>query len=158
MKSQKGFTLIEAVVCLVILCVMSVYAYPEVGEWKSKSHLKAQTAALVSELHRARCAAIKRNAHVVFQYNKSGYKFFVDNGEGSGIKDDWIHQPGEQLLHEVTFDNGIEIVVPESSFTLSRTRFSGRAGVKAGSVVISNGGLKNKVIVNIVGRIRTVKV
>lgn len=156
--SEKGFTLVENVVCLVVLCAMSAFAYPEIGKWNSKYNLQSETLNLVGALHRARCAAVMRNSNVIFLYNKNGYKIFVDDGSGGGTKDDWIHQPGEAVLADVSLDKQVKIDTGESTFTLDRTGFSGKVGVKAGTVVLAgSGGLKNKIVMNVVGRVRVEK-
>jgi prepilin-type N-terminal cleavage/methylation domain-containing protein len=158
MRNEKGVTLVEVVSCMVILGVLAGIAFPSLENMKAKLALHGEVSKLVGELHKARIVAIKNNAKVVFRYNESGYMTFIDDGNNGGTKNDWIHQSGEQLLSDVTFDDRIKIAVPESTFTSHRTIFSGKPGIIAGGVVLQgSNGSKSKVIVNAVGRVRVEK-
>jgi Tfp pilus assembly protein FimT len=113
---------------------------------------------LVEELHQARIVAIKSNAPVVFCYTDTGYRAFIDDGQGGGVEKDWLQQPGEQTVADIKLANRSKIVVEESSFTAQRTRFSGGPGISAGAIVVQGeSGLKSKVIVNSIGRVRVEK-
>jgi hypothetical protein len=102
---------------------------------------------------------MKGNSRVVFCYNDKSYKIFVDDGAGDGTKEDWIHQPGEQLVANVTLGDRFEIVLDDSTFPGQRTRFSGRPGITAGSIVLQgHDGRKTKVVLNFIGRLRVEKV
>lgn len=156
--SEKGFTLVETIVCLVVLALLAAVAYPEIGKWKAANTLRSETLTLVSNLKHARQIAIVRNEDVVLCYNEHGYKIFVDKGSGGGIKGDRIYQPSELLLKELIFDSRVKIVKAESTFQYDWALFSGKIGVKAGSVVLMNSnGEKRKIIMNIVGRLRVEK-
>lgn len=155
----KGFTLVETVMCTIVLCLAGAVAYPQMKMWNTRQCLHSETLQLVSELRRARSFAVMKNQYVVFTYIDAGYKIFVDDGAGGGIKDDGMYQVGEQLLSEVFFPDGVKIISSESTFTANRAMFSGNVGVKAGTVVLTGGGGdKNMVIMNIVGRVRVEKV
>ena len=156
--SDKGFSLIEVIVCLVVLCACSAMVYPEVQQWKENNTLRSQTLELVAELHGARKTALMKNIDVVVSYYENGYKIFIDDGNGGGIKGDRVYQPGEKLLRDRLFDNSVKISLSDSSFTSARALFSGKVGVKAGSIVLKgNSGGKYKVVMNIVGRVRVEK-
>ena len=158
MKNERGVTLIEIVICMVILSVLGAFAIPSIETMKAKLALHGEVANLVGELYKARIFAIKNNAKVVFHFTQTGYMTFVDDGNNGGKKEDWIHQSGEQVLADVTFADGLKINVPESTFTSQRTQFSGKPGVAGGTVVLWNSkGIKNKIIVNAIGRVRVEK-
>lgn len=158
MKNERGVTLIEVVSCLVILCVLGGIAIPAAENFKAKLALHGEISRLVEELYKARVIAIKSNAPVVFWYTDSGYRAFIDDGQGGGIQKDWLQQPGEQTVADVTLKNRSKILIQESSFTAQRTRFSGGPGISAGAIVIQgDNGHKSKVIVNSIGRVRVEK-
>ena len=159
MKNEKGVTLVEVMSCLIILSVLSGIATPIFKNMMSRQALNMATSMLVGELHKARSFAMKSNSHVVFCYTENGYKTFIDDGQGGGIKEDWIPQPGEQVLANVDLvKDRLKIAVDESTFNTQRTRFSGRPGITAGSIVLQGSdGRKNKVIVNVIGRVRVEK-
>jgi len=158
MKNESGVTLIEVVSCVATFCVIAGIAYPTLENTKSRMAIHSEVSKLVGELHKARVFALKSNSSVVFCYNDSGYKTFIDDGRDGGIKEDWVQQPGEQILADVTLDNRIQIDVEKSSFSLQRTHFTKSPGVKAGAVVMRGcGGSKSKIIVNAIGRVRVEK-
>jgi Tfp pilus assembly protein FimT len=158
MRNEKGVTLVEVVSCMVILCALAGMAIPTIENMKAKLTFHGEISKLVEELHKAKLFAIKSNAKVVFRYTENGYMTFIDDGNNGGNKEDWIHQSGEQVLSDVTFENRIIIDVPESSFPSQRTRFSGKPGITAGSVLFQgSNGNKSKVIVNAIGRVRVEK-
>jgi prepilin-type N-terminal cleavage/methylation domain-containing protein len=158
MKKQDGVTLVEVLAVLVILTVLAGFTAPMVEQWKAKIALRAEVSKLVGELHRARCAAVRSNACVVFSYTENGYKTFIDDGFGGGLKEDLIQQPGERTLADVSLGKELKVVLSDSTFTLQRTGFTGRPGVKAGSVVLlASDGSKTKVVVNSIGRVRVEK-
>ncbi len=155
MRNQSGVTLMEVMSCMMILCVLGGIATPIIENTKSRIALRGEISNLVAELHRARSLAIKTNAFVAFCYTETGYKIFVDDGRGGGTKEDWIQQPGEQILANVALGERLKIVLDESSFTSQRTRFSRSPGLKPGAVVMQEYfGNKRKVIINVIGRVR----
>lgn len=155
MKKDAGVSIVELITCLAILGIMAGITYPQFDGWKHKLALRGATSDLFCELHRARSAAIRCNSYAVFLYHGNGYEMFVDNGNDGGVKEDWVRQSGEQLLADIVFEDGIRILMEESTFTNNRMRFSGHPGVKAGTVVMqSPDGRKTKIVVNVVGRVR----
>lgn len=159
MRNEKGVTLIEVMSCMVILSILAGFAIPSIETMKAKLALHGEVAKLVGELYKARLFAFKNNTKVVFRYTQEGYMTFVDDGNNGGNKEDWIHQSGEQILADVILGDGLKVDVPGSSFSSQRTRFSGKPGIAGGSVVLQNGnGNKNKVIINVIGRVRVEKI
>ena len=158
MKKQSGVTLTEAAIVLAILSILGGFAAPMFENWESVVALRAEVSTLVGELHKARYVAIRSNEYVVFYYTDSGYKIFIDDGLDGGLREDWNHQSGEQMLSDVTFGKGVKIDLAESTFTSQRTRFSGSPGVKAGAVVLHGCcGNNTKIVVNSIGRVRVEK-
>ena len=158
MKNEIGFTLVEVMVCIAILCVVAGITPPVIQNYKSRLALHGTVSAMVGELHMARSTAIKNNSRVVFSYTEKGYKIFIDDGGVGGTKEDWIQQPGERVLADVTLEDKLMILMDESTFSLHRTRFSRSAGIKPGSIVIRGcNGQKRRVVINSVGRVRAEK-
>ena len=159
MKNEKGVTLIEVMSTLIILSVLSGIATPIFQNMLLRMDFNQEVSLLVSKLHEARSVAMKGNSRVVFCYSASGYKIFVDDGAGGGTEEDWKHQSGEQLLADITLGDRFQIVLDDSTFTLQRTRFSGRPGITAGSIVMQgHDGRKTKIVLNVIGRVRVEKV
>lgn len=155
LKSQAGYTLVEAMTCCVIISVVSTIALPSLLSWTGRLSFGTDVNCLVRNIHKAKFEAIKTNSYVVMKFFDDGYEIFVDNGEGSSIKGDWIRQPLEKQLASYHFHGKVDFL---NNFTLNRTRFTGRPGVKAGTIVLSDKkGNTIKVIVNAIGRVRQVK-
>jgi prepilin-type N-terminal cleavage/methylation domain-containing protein len=158
MKNEGGFTLIEIMSCLILVSVLTGIASPMFKTILSRQKFNGEISKLVGELHKARSFAMKSNARVVFSYTESGYKSFIDDGQGGGTEKDWVQQPGEKVLADVRFRDRYKIALDESSFPSQRTFFSGKTGVTGGSIVLKgDDGQKSKVIVNLIGRVRVVK-
>ena len=159
MKNEKGVTLVEVMSVLVILSVLSGMATPVFQNMLLRMDFNQEVSLLVGKLHEARSVAMKSNSRVVFCYSDKSYTIFVDDGAGGGTKEDWIRQPGEQLVANVIVGDRFKIVLTDSTFTGQRTRFSGRPGIKAGSIVLQgHDGQKTKVVLNVIGRVRVEKV
>jgi prepilin-type N-terminal cleavage/methylation domain-containing protein len=155
MKNENGVTLVEVMSCVIILSILSGIAVPLFKNILSRQAFNGAISMLVGELHKARSFAMKSNSRVVFCYTESGYKSFIDDGQGGGEEKEWTQQPGEQVLANVTFRDRLKIVVDESTFQSQRVRFSGRPGIMGGSIVVQGeDGQKSKVIVNLIGRVR----
>ena len=159
MGSQKGFTLVEAVSCLLIIGVMCGIAIPAYHAMMMRYRFSIETARLVDMFALARSYSTLKRYPVVFSYDQDGYQVFVDDGAGGGSAGDWVRQPGERLLADGDLrGKGLHIDVGQSTFTAQRTRFSGTPAIKAGSVVLVGAdGSKTKIVVNIIGRVRVEK-
>ena len=156
--NRKGFSLTELVSGMAILCILGGVAIPTFEGWKAEAQLRDSVSDLVCELYRARGSAIKDNSYVVFTFDTTGYQAFSDDGAGGGKTGDWVQQSGERTIGQIVLPESIHIVMAESTFTASRTRFSGGIGVKAGSIVMeSSNGSKSKIVLSSIGRIRTEK-
>ncbi len=153
--NNRGVTLVELMSCVAILSVLTVFAVPNFSDWATKANLNSSVAELVSNLHQAKIKAIMENSFVVFTYEEDSYEGFSDNGVGGGKKGDWVRQETEPVLFSFKLPDTIRIDTALSTFTSSRTRFGRTPGMKAGSVVlVANNGRRERVIVNILGRIR----
>jgi Tfp pilus assembly protein FimT len=160
MRNQKGFTLVEAISCFLIIGVLSGIAIPAYHAMILRYRFKTETSRIVNIFNLAKSFATLKKYPVVFSYDHDGYLVFVDDGAGGGNAGDWVRQPGEQLLAYCDLRrNGIHIDVDQSTFTGQRTRFSGTPAIKAGSVVLvgADGNSKTKIVVNITGRVRVEK-
>lgn len=157
MRNQKGVTLFEVVGCLLILGILSSIAVPASQAMMVRYKFSTETARLEDALKIAKSYAITKKAPVVFSYNHDGYMVYIDDGAGGGMAGDWTRQPGERLLVNCNLrEAGLLIDVTQSTFSAKRTKFSGSPAIKAGSVVLVGAdGAKAKIVVNIIGRVRT---
>ena len=152
MADQKGVTLFEVLVSLVIVSTLSAIAYQPLRSWYQQIGFRSEVALLVGNLQRAKMEAIKTNAYVAVETSSAGYSIFVDNSSVPGEAGDWIRQAGERLLVDYHFKNGLTL---GSNFPKNRVRFQSRPGIKAGRFILTDTeGRKMEVVLDTVGRVR----
>ena len=137
--SQKGFTLVEIVVALVLISILAIVASPHILSWAPNIQLKAAARNLSANMKRAKIEAIKRNANVVILIDTAncsglpntlpepggGYKIFVDDGAGiGGITKNNIQDGDEIIITEVTMPSRTALC--STTFTDSKTGFTSK--------------------------------
>ena len=155
MWNQSGFTLVEAVFCMVIFVLLSMISIPAIGAWKETAELRSEVTLLVAHMQRAKIEAVTKNCCVVFLFDtdRNSYSLFVDNGAGGGIAKDWIRQSGERQLNNHLMNRNISL--ESTTLTNKRTRFRPALGNKAGRLVLANRkGQKFGVVLSRLGRVR----
>ncbi len=152
MLNQRGVTLIEAATCLVIVSLLGAVSTPAIFSWRGRMKLRAEATHLMGCLQQAKMEAIKANSYVVLGVEDDHYFVFVDDGKGAGVAMDWVRQPGERQIVTNHIGKGITMT---SNFTNDKVRFSGRAGITAGSFFLSDSkGNQMQVVLSFIGRIR----
>jgi type IV fimbrial biogenesis protein FimT len=151
---KNGFTLVECLVCLAVISVLATFCSPSITVLQERLRFRSELITLVSSLQQAKMSAIKSNSFVVLQVKEKGYIIFEDNGAGGGVMGDWIQQGKERTLINYDLPAGLDLT---TNLTLGRTRFSGRPGMKAGTVFLrsTSGREAHDVVINTVGRIRS---
>lgn len=156
MRKPQGFTLLEALVVILLMTLISAFAAPNLISWHSKAKLKGAVNNLKGNLELARLKAIQANGPVAVNFAGSGYKIFRDNGESIGV-----HDAGEEFFGISSLPKGVRIDLSSTTFADDglggkRTRFKGRGTAISGTVFLVNSkGTVKKVIVSSMGRIRT---
>ncbi len=109
MDSNKGFTLIEVLIVIVIIAIGSAVAAPMMKDFAARYRLRGAARDIVSTLQLIRLEAIKRKVNCVMTFSQPingitcDYVAFVDSDE------DWVYDAGEAVLARVNFDNPISI-------------------------------------------------
>lgn len=152
MANEKGFTLVEILVVLVIISIVSAIGYPSFANISQRAEFKAEVSNLVGQLQRARFEAIKTHSYVVVQASLNGYKIFLDNSRTKGQAGDWTQQADEKSLANCQLPQDLTL---SSNFPDNKFRFKGTTGVKAGNFTLTDSNGKGmSVIINTTGRIR----
>ncbi|MCP3933614.1 MAG: hypothetical protein GY705_31490 [Bacteroidetes bacterium] len=152
MKNNRGVSVLELIICLSIISILGGISTPAFIKHKDNIILKAEVRKIVECLHKAKIEAIKTNSSVVFHLDGRNYSVFVDDGEGTAKKRDWIRQSEERQIYSGQVSKGITV---SSNFPYDRMRFNGRVGIKAGRYYIqNNSGKRMQVVLNVNGRVR----
>ena len=158
MYDNRGLTLIELLICVVIIGLLALFAYPEISKWKEKETIRAEVFALSRVLMLSRIDAIQSNCSVPVLFVSGadgvidGYEAFRDNGNGGGISDDWVRHADEKSIYSHSCPVGFTLT---TNFSSNRMRFKGRASIVGGTVTLNyQGEGVAKVIVSLSGRVR----
>ena len=70
-SNQRGFTLIEVMIVIVIIGVVSSIAIPAFSEWRDKQAVRSASPTLMSHLKQARVIAIAENRGVTIDFTST---------------------------------------------------------------------------------------
>lgn len=128
MMRKDGFTLIEALVIIIVLGILAAVAIPSFSRYGPDMRLKGAVRDLKSAMELAKLKAIRENAFValVFNTGTNGYTVFVDNGAGGGVANDWTQNGSEQVLTTVTFASDVDMYDASFAGGAARVRFNSR--------------------------------
>jgi len=135
-RRQGGFSLIEAIIVLVIIAIVAAIGLPGFGEFTTRNRVSAATNGLVGALHAARSESITRGTSTIVcpslnadsaaatcaantDWSK-GFIVFVDEN-GNGNRDATV--PPEDLIHQVEELRGGFALTPDAIYQ-ERVRFS----------------------------------
>jgi len=116
MKREKGFTIIELVVIIVIMGILATIAIPGFSRWLPNYRLRAATRDLFSNFQLTKLTAIKRHRTCVISFDQDigrttyDYVVYVDTGNNLKLDD-----PGDEVLTKVLFSDRYEGVVFDTS-------------------------------------------
>lgn len=154
MMRKDGFTLIEALVLIVVLGVLAAIAIPGFSRWGPDMRLKSAVRDLKSDMELSRLRAIRENAHVVlaFDTGNNRYTVFVDSDA------DWTPNGSEVVLKTVTLPSDVTMYEVSFSFGTSQCGFNSRglpASQRIGHVYMRNSNNKYRgVVTTIVGHVQ----
>ncbi len=152
MKKENGFSITELMIAMAIIAIMGAIIIPGFIDWRNRSRLQGYANNLKADFELAKMRAIKENTFVVIEMNQpafDGYRIYVDGGATA-----WTVDPGERVLREVEFPDGLEYDPVTSSFINHRTRFNGRGlPGNIGTAVLVQGSDQRQLTINRVGRL-----
>ncbi|MCX8098007.1 MAG: GspH/FimT family pseudopilin [Casimicrobiaceae bacterium] len=133
---QRGFTIIELMVTVVVLAVVASLSAPAMRNFITEQRLKAAFSDFQRGLNLARAEAIRRNARVTFAAAdcanfSSGWKVFVE----TGLNADRCHNGAEPLvMRGDPIDNAIRVTWVNADGNQPYLMFT-----PTGTVALSNG-------------------
>ena len=158
MYKNRGFTLVELLICVVVIGLLALFAYPEISKWKENETIRSEAFALSRVMMMARIDAIQSNCNVavLFISDTDGvidrYESFEDDGGGGGDANDWERQSGEKEIYSHDCPDGFSLT---TNFSSDRMRFKGRSSIVGGTVLLRYQGEDvAKVVVSLSGRVR----
>ena len=156
MRSSGGFTLIEALIVILMISLISAIAVPGMMKWRTAAKLRGAIENLKGNLELAKLKAIQENGPVAVNFTENSYEIFRDNGATTGV-----HDTGEEYFGNKSLPKGVRIdlpatTFPDDGFGGKRIRFKGRGTARQGTVFLVNSvGSVRKIIVSSIGRIKT---
>ena len=85
-KRESGFTFLELMIAMVIICVLTAVAIPAFSGWLPGHRLKSAALDLYSNMQLAKMASIKANADWAIVFDKASNSYAIcsdDGGDGS---------------------------------------------------------------------------
>ena len=148
-RTDRGLSLLEVLVVIVILAAMTAAVFPNLLSWRASMRLQGAINELLGDLHSAKALAAKHNTTVTVQFEpaESRYEITYIDDENQVIA---LKQ--ETLQPELRIDSSH----PDYSLINHRMAFTSRGGATPGTLVVSNLAKKSrKIVISSIGKIRT---
>jgi|GEM_PF-2621987 len=107
MIDDKGVSILELAIAVVIIGVLATIAIPNFQSWIAYQQLRSDTTQVSGDLQSARITAINQNVPITLKFNTPAagqYIAFVDNGSGGGTARDLQQNGTETLLFTRTLN------------------------------------------------------
>jgi len=144
---DSGSSLVEIITVVVIICVLSAFAAPDIIQWRENTRVTSAARDFIADLNNAKITAIQNNAPVVLNLttgDSSSFLTFVDNGVGTGGNSGDKKQNGDEETvntRDFTEDQYQGAYIVSSSITDPLLTFTPRGiteDYKARDILISN--------------------
>lgn len=125
---EKGFSLIEVAIVMVIIALVLMFGLPGFAEWSQNTQIRATAESIQSGLQSARSEAVRRNLRVEFRLSNN---LGDEGGTGWSI---WSVNPSAQIQSKPDAEGSYRIMVttPNSNAT-DRITFDGSGRTPLGS-------------------------
>lgn len=138
---QRGFSLLELMIVIVIIGILSSIAYPAFSSWRERTAVNSAANSLLSHFKQARVMSVAENRSVRITFTSTGYTYDADTTSGSTCEQCRTEEvPLEQFSNEMT-------VSPTTTRTLTS-----RGTANAGTVTLTLGSTSREVTLNVIGR------
>ena len=156
-RGKEGFSLIEAMVVIVMIAIMAAWGYPQVMNIMPRYRLKQAARSIYQNIQLAKMTAIKEGSQVVAAFDSQGYILFLDNNNN------FINDSADQVIKAVKWSEFSDVSLKSCNFPSSMIGFTpdGRTrnntgGLGIGTVEIesSAGAGSLKVVVSSAGNVK----
>ncbi len=107
---QRGFTLVEVIIVLVIIAILSAIALPLLSRYIPNMRLAGAARDIYSTMMQAKTEALQRSEDVTILFDSPNkqYVMFLDNGAGGGVANNRVRDGGEvAIITETPLPKGI---------------------------------------------------
>jgi len=139
MKNNKGFTILELIIVIVITAILATFAVPSIRSWRANSSLSGDTRTLKADFEFARSRAIRDNTPITISFNTGNNSYSIDSVP-----------PVSRSLVGTSISTNLTGAATTITFD-SRGRAANNI---TGSVTLSNGSRNTTVSVSMIGSIQ----
>lgn len=163
MTKAHGFSLIESIICVMIMSILTMAAFPSMAQLLQSSSIAGTSNRLLAELNRARYEAVMRHAQITLCATADAHSCVSGKNWSTGlmsyVDNDRDHQrdPNEPILGIVQKQdlNGLLLQTSDGRPTISFRADGGTAGTNV-TLRLCATDLHNvrRIIINLAGRSR----
>jgi len=144
--NQKGITLIELIVVMVIIAIGAALTTPNISGWLPNYRLRSATREVVSIMRVAQIKAVSNNIWYRVTFDTANNKYFLENSQDLGTT--WTKEGEDQTL-----PTGVQFI---TTFVGNATIFLSNSTATGGNVTLNNtkGATKTVRLLGLTGRIK----
>lgn len=141
LKDNKGFSIIELMVVLVIVAILAGFGLPEYGRFAAKNRVRGAATGLMQHMRLVRTMAIKENRTYIITINASTNNSYDMGFDGNGNND--LGEPNFDFYGDgapvrrilVQSEYGINVVLGEGNFVITPPNGPNGVGISGQSVL-----------------------
>jgi len=126
--NQKGLTMIELIVVMVIIAIGATLMVPNIGRWLPTYRLKGATRDIVSAMRVAQIKAVSTNTWYRVSFNPGSNSYILQHQGSGGL---WVDEGEAQAMPK-----GVQI--NNTTFTGNTATFYPNSRATNGSVTLTN--------------------